>query len=130
MSGGTAKLDDNGLWNMKFFDPLITAERCERKATFKVRFPMSFKKTKNEERIALIDKLFKDPLSEAKTEESTCEKTSSRKRDLKYEEKEKCPSTVSEKVISSVTKSSSENSVDVDTEVSIVKQHKVIKQAK
>lgn len=52
---------------------------------------------------------------------------SNRKRDLKFEEKEKFPSPVSEKVISSVTKSSSENSVDVDTEVSIVKQHKVIK---
>jgi hypothetical protein len=53
---------------------------------------------------------------------------SNRKRDLKFEEKEcKMPSPVSEKVISSVTKSSSENSVDVDTEVSIVKQHKVIK---
>lgn len=60
-------------------------------------------------------------MSEAKTEESTCEKLSNRKRDLKFEEKEKFPSPVSEKVISSVTKSSSENSVDVDTEVSIVK---------
>lgn len=49
---------------------------------------------------------------------------------MKLLEKEKCPSPVSEKVISSVTKSSSENSVDVDTEVSVVKPHKVIKQAK
>ena len=72
--------------------------------------------------------MFRDPLSESKTEESTCEKTSTKKRDLKLIEK--CPSPVSEKVISSVTKSSSENSVDVDTEVSVVKPHRVIKQAK
>lgn len=30
---------------------------------------MSFKKQQNEERIALIDKLFKDPLLEAKAED-------------------------------------------------------------
>ena len=85
LSGGTTKLDDNGLWNMKFFDPLITAEICERKTTFKVRFPMSFKKQHNEERIALIDRLFKDPLVEAKTEVEEF----TRKRDLKMEMKEK-----------------------------------------
>jgi hypothetical protein len=53
-----------------------------------------------------------------------------KKRDIKYEQKEKmCPSPVSEKTaspfseknVSSVTKSSSENSVDNDTEVSVVK---------
>jgi hypothetical protein len=52
-----------------------------------------------------------------------------KKREIKLEQKEKmCPSPVSEKTspfseknVSSVTKSSSENSVDNDTEVSIVK---------
>jgi hypothetical protein len=42
LSGGT-KNDDNGMWTMKFFDPLITAEKCEKRSTFKVRFPTSFK---------------------------------------------------------------------------------------
>ena len=42
LTGGN-KNDDNGMWTMKFFDPLITAEICERRSTFKVRFPMSFK---------------------------------------------------------------------------------------
>ena len=46
---------------------------------------MSFKKQQNEERIALIDKLFKDPHVEAKTENEEFK----RKRDLKMEIKAK-----------------------------------------
>ena len=43
LTGGGTKNDENGMWTMKFFDPLITAERCQRRSTFKVRFPISFK---------------------------------------------------------------------------------------
>jgi len=44
LGGDSVKIEDKGMWTMKFFDPLITAERCEKKATFKPRFPLSFKK--------------------------------------------------------------------------------------
>ena len=57
---------------------------------------------------------------EAKTDD-----TLPRKREIKLASKES-PSPVSEKVTSTVTKTSSEHSVDVDTEVSVVK----VKQAK
>ena len=43
LTGENNKNDENGMWTMKFFDPLITAERCERRTNFKVRFPMGFK---------------------------------------------------------------------------------------
>jgi hypothetical protein len=66
--------------------------------------------------------LFKDPLVEAAKTDDTI----TRKREIKLASKE-TPSPVSEKVTSTVTKTSSEeHSVDVDTEVSVVK----IKQAK
>ena len=72
--------------------------------------------------------MFKNPLVEPSNEDSF-----SRKRDIKLASKEsfkvspkESPSPVSEKVASTVTKTSSEHSVDVDTEVSMVK----VKQAK
>lgn len=105
---------------MKFFDPLITAERCERKATFKVRFPLSFKRQEPEERVALIDKLFKDPLLETKDDQQAL-----RKRDLKLKEKQQ-PSPVSEKTQSTSTGSKSpEHSADIE-----VSAPKIQKQAK